>query len=340
MAGSKRTWAVIAPFFLDQDAHWLDDLIDDKTIDFKKVLRTRQDPNWHMAKGLTTGAGNWRRHIGQARRAFAIRPDGIVTSFPHLAMCAGLLKRLGLGRPRIIAYNYNLGAFHSGAKQRLARFAAAGIDRFVVHSPSEVESYAAYLNRPQEAFSFVPLQRGAPQVPRTEDTTSPFILAMGSAQRDYASLVEAVSARALPTVIVTRPDIIESLPKAPHLTYKTGLSRDACMALLARARLSVTPIANQTTASGQITFINAMQLGVPVIATRCPGTEGYVDHERTGLLTAPDDAKDLEAAITRLWDDAAARDALGRAALTEADTRFSDSAAAKQLHRFILELTP
>jgi glycosyltransferase involved in cell wall biosynthesis len=331
---------VIAPFFLDPEAHWLDDFIEDKTLVFTKILRTRQDPNWHMAKGLTTGLGNWRRHIGQAWRAFRSRPDGIVTSFPHLAMCAGLLKRLGVGRPRIVAYNYNLGAFHGGAKQAVARFAAAGIDRFAVHAPSEVESYAAYLGRAPEAFSFVPLQRGAPAVARAEDTAAPFILAMGSAQRDYATLVKAVEARALPTVIVTRPDIIERLPKAPHLTYKAGLSMDDCMALLARARLSVTPIANQTTASGQITFINAMQLGVPVIATRCPGSDGYIDHERTGLLTAPGDAADLEAAIVRLWEDAAARETLGQAALTEAEARFSDSAAARQLHRLIRELTP
>jgi glycosyltransferase involved in cell wall biosynthesis len=110
------------------------------------------------------------------------------------------------------------------------------------------------------------------------------------------------------------------------------------MALLARARLSVTPVANQTTASGQITFVNAMRLGVPVIATRCPGTEGYVEDGRTGLLVPPGDAAALAGAIGRLWDDARARETLSGAARAEAEASFSDEAAAAWLGAMIGEL--
>jgi hypothetical protein len=331
-------WAIVAPFFLGDGGHWLDDLIADGAIRFAKIPRRREDSGWRS--GRTWRGGDWTRHVDQAIRAYARRPEGIVTCFPQLAMCVALLKRLGPWKPRLIAYNYNLGGLPGGPRRRLARLAAPAVDLFVVHAPSEVAPYAAWLGVPESRVRFVPLQRGAPGLPRAEDRDAPFLLAMGSAHRDYATLIAALDRRPLPTVIVTRPDLAAALPPRPHVTVLSNLSQEDCMALLARARLSVTPVDNQATASGQITFVNAMRLGVPVIATRCPGTDGYVEDGRTGLLVPPGDADRLAAAIARLWDDAPARDALAAAARAEADARFSDEAAAARLHAMIAGLRP
>jgi glycosyltransferase involved in cell wall biosynthesis len=73
--------------------------------------------------------------------------------------------------------------------------------------------------------------------------------------------------------------------------------------LTQEARLSVVPIDNVETASGQITVVNAMFLRRPLIATRCNGTEDYVEHGLTGLLTEPRSRRDLADAIGSLWDD-------------------------------------
>lgn len=337
-ATGKALWTVAAFFFLDARSSWLDNLIDDENLIFRKVMPLRRSKSWHRKRTAWDGLKVWAGHMGQAARAFGHRPEGVVTAFPQLAMSAGLLKRLGPVKPHIVAYNFNLGSLSPGRRQKVARFIAPAIDAFVVHSPMEIGPYAAYLGVPESRFHFVPLQRGAPGIARDEDTESPFLLAMGSAHRDYETLIEAVDRLAIPTIIVTRPDAAAALPKSPHVTLKSDLSYEECLALLARARVSVTPVSNLETASGQITFINAMHMGVPVIATRCLGTEGYIEDGETGLLVPPFDAQVMQEAIAALWHDETRRAEIALRGREEADRRFTDAAAASALHAIIRQI--
>ncbi len=163
---------------------------------------------------------------------------------------------------------------------------------------------------------------------------------MGSAHRDYPTLIHAAERLNVPTVIVTRASDIASLPKSPHVTFRSGMTEQDCLELLARATICVTPIANMTTASGQITFINAMQLGVPVIATRCPGTEGYIKHGSDGLLVAPFSVDEMVYTIDQLWHDSTLRMQLAGTARIAARERFSDQAAANRLLEMIEAMPP
>ena len=325
-------WTIAAPFFGRRgDDRWLDDFVDDPSIAFRKQGPVGRVGDWHARRGRGTPVGEWIGFLGQARAAMSDDPDGIVTCFPQLAMCVALLKRLGRRKPRLIAYNYNLGGLPDGIRRRLARFVAREVDVYVVHAPCEVARYAAYLDVPPDRVRFVPLQRGRIAIARVEETDAPFLLAMGSAHRDYGTLIEAVEPLAIPVVIVTKTSEAAALPRSPHVTVHSNLSERECLELMSRARLSVTPVANLVTASGQVTFLNAMMLGVPVVATECPGTEGYVENGRTGLLVPPFDASAMRTAIAVLWDDPDRRAALAGAAQREAATRFSDEAAAAAL---------
>lgn len=338
-AQPTRRWTVVAAFFGQSNSRWLDDFIDDPSITFRKQPPVKRMENWHFSKASKTPVGAWFRHFKQARAAFADRPDGLVTCFPQLSMAAAAIKAFGRHKPRIIAYNYNLGGFPKGIKQWVSRSFARQIDIFVVHSPSEVRPYAEYLGVEEDRVRFVPLQRGQISEPRREDVDAPFVLSMGSAHRDYPSLIKAVDKIGVPTTIVTRPSDIDALPKSEYVTFLSRLSEAECMALLARARLSVTPVSNLTTASGQITFINAMQMGVPVIATSCPGTEGYITHDKTGRLVPPFDVDTLASEIKTLWDDEEMRQTLAIAATAESLNRFSDQAAANTLSGMINKLS-
>ena len=325
-------WCVIADFFEpNRDNVWLDDFIDHPALTFEKIAPGGTAENWHQRKGMTTGLAKWRRHFAHASRALASRPDGIVTCFPQLAMCVGLLQRLRGTRIPVIAHNFNVGVLNPGLKQRMARVAASRIDRFLVHSPLEIAPYADYLGVPEPRVRFAPLWRPAPVFERAENTEAPFILSMGSAQRDYPTLIRALEPLGLRTTIVTREDVIETLPRRDWITYRHGMTMEACLELLSAARLSVTPVSNMETASGQVTFLHAMRMGVPVIVTRCPGTEGYIEDGETGLLAEPGDAGDMGAKIASLWEDAPRREALSRRSRQVARERFSDEAAAAYL---------
>jgi glycosyltransferase involved in cell wall biosynthesis len=332
-----QRWHIAANFFTD-NSRWLDDFIDDERLSFTKIPAGWRD-NWHQ-RGKVTGVREWLAHFRHAWSAMRGRPDGVITCFPQLAICAGTLKALGFGRPRIVAHNFNLGEISSPLKRRLASWASRYIDRFLVHSPVEVERYARWLGLPADRFEFVPLQRGAVQIERNEETVEPFILAMGSAHRDYDTLIRAVVELGIRTVIVTRQDEIDRLPKPANVEFKTGLTETECLELLSRARLSVTPIGNMETASGQITFINAMQLGVPVLATRCPGADGYIEDGETGILLEPFAVGDMRMKIDAMWSDAGMRKRIADTGKKFANNCLSDEGAAETLLEILLSFHP
>lgn len=336
---SKQRWMIIAEFFRGQDDRWLDDFITDDSISLEKLplLGSRRD--WHSGASNVTPMAAWFSFLGHTLTAFRSKPVGVIACFPQLAICAAFWKRIGWIKPNIIAYNFNLGELRPGLRQHMVRAVSNQIDCYIVHSPKEVVSYAEYLRVPQSRVKFVPLQRGEIDVRREEETEAPFIVAMGSAHRDYWTLVQAVDRLALHTIIVTRASDIVRLPESPHVTYMSGMTEQECIELMARARICVTPIANMATASGQVTFINAMQVGVPVIATRSPGTEGYIEDGCNGILVEPFDVEDLASKIDLLWQDEYLRARLSNAAQTIAIERFSDQAAADKLIGIIRALT-
>jgi glycosyltransferase involved in cell wall biosynthesis len=54
-------------------------------------------------------------------------------------------------------------------------------------------------------------------------------------------------------------------------------------------------------------LVEAMALGVPVVACRCPGVDEIVEHERNGMLCEPGNPDDLAVAMLRMLTDAALR---------------------------------
>ncbi|KTB48357.1 glycosyltransferase family 4 protein [Dehalogenimonas alkenigignens] len=72
-------------------------------------------------------------------------------------------------------------------------------------------------------------------------------------------------------------------------------------------------------ATGQESFgivlLEAMALGKPIVASNIPGYAGVLTHEGEGLLVKPKNARDLASGISRLVEDKALREKLGRQGL-------------------------
>jgi glycosyltransferase involved in cell wall biosynthesis len=158
---------------------------------------------------------------------------------------------------------------------------------------------------------------------------------MGSAARDYRTLIEAVGKLKLKTIIVAAPHATDGLELPTNVQLLSKLSATECHNLAQRARINVVPIANDQTASGQVTVIEAMTLARPVIATRCIGTEDYIKDGETGILVPPRASEPLAEAINRLWNDASARSRLGAKARQYAREHFSDEAVGAHLTRIL-----
>jgi hypothetical protein len=344
---ARRRWVIAAPFFDRPDASWLHEFEPDR-IDAETVARNMPEDNWHD-RGGTASTGNWRGHLQQGnaawRRALTLdaegTPAGVMTLFPQLPVIVGLRRRLSRqgGRIPLIAWTFNLGELPAGPKRVLAKAGLREVDRFIVHSTFEVGPYADALGLPRERFVYMPLQRRELPVTEAENEAEPFVLAMGTAKRDYATLFAAVAPLGLRTVVVAGPSAVAGLDVPACVEVRSGLSMNECIALSQQARINVVPVDNERTASGQVTVITAMLCERPVVATRCPGTVDYLDDGETGVLVPPRDAGAMRAVLQELWQDPSRRRHLGTAGRQHALTHFSDAAIARRMADLLDEVS-
>lgn len=330
-------WTVAAPFFTggDEGDRWLDDLVDAPAHRFLKIpAAPSHGGDWHRRATRATPVGQWLRHWRQSARALD-RGEGVVTVFPQLALTAAIQRRIGRRDTPIVAWCFNVGRFPTGWKQRLASFLLRSIDMFVVHSRGEVALLRDRLMIDEARVCFVPLQRAAIPVLAEEQTEAPFALAMGSANRDYATLYEACRRTGLPLALVAARHALPAEQPPPNVTLHANLDPVACLRLAQQARLSIVPLADVAAASGQITMVEAMRMGRPLIVTDTIGSRDYVVDDATGLLVPPRDPAALAAAMQRLWDDAALRSRLSSGARRFAEDSLSDEAAAAALVRML-----
>jgi glycosyltransferase involved in cell wall biosynthesis len=295
-------------------------------------------PSFHQRSRAGSGFEDWMSIGKQATRAWNDSRGGVITTFPQLPFVIGLRRQLSFRRKPVLAWAFNFSMLYRGAKRAAAHTAFAAIDRFVVHSSAEISRYAEWLRLPAARFTFVHFQRALFPVEEDEDRLHPFVLAMGSARRDYETFFEAMRQSKLPTVVVAAPHAISGLVVPKNVEVRSALSPQECRVLAKRARVNVVPVANEETASGQTTVVEAMRMGRAVVATRCIGTADYMEEGVTGVLVKPRDVEGLRSAIERMWEDANLRARLGQNAQRFADDHCSDEAAGASLGRILDEL--
>jgi len=148
-----------------------------------------------------------------------------------------------------------------------------------------------------------------------------YVLAVGREGRDYATLIEVARLVGQPLTIVAsslwalRGGVVEDAGLPPNVTVRREfLSYTALRALYAGARLVVVPLHECPYAAGSTGLLEAMAMGRPVVVTRTQGLEDYLADSNTHRAVPPADAPALADAIRALWNDAAARAAMARAA--------------------------
>jgi glycosyltransferase involved in cell wall biosynthesis len=318
---------------------WLERLVPPGRHEFQYALwRGGDAQSWHhRASSRTTGA-QWAELWRHSGSAWEIKKGGIITNFPQIAATIGLRKRLAREDVPVVAWTFNLGRPYGGVKGILARAAFSRVDRFVVHSRRERRTYSDWLGVPEERFRFVALQRPMIAVTHREETDRPFLLSMGSANRDYRTFFRAVEALNIRTIVVAARHAVEGLRVPSCVELRSGLTLAQCHALAQQARVNVVPIDNDSTASGQVTVIEAMCQRRPVIATRSIGTEDYIQEGVTGLFVEPGSSEGMAEAIRKLWDDAALREELAKNAGEYAADHFSDEVAGRAFTQILDEV--
>lgn len=330
-------WAVAAPFFNQDDPEtlrWLDDYAARPGRSFLKVSQGSPEGNWHKRRRRTTTLRGWSTQFQQARRC--VDADGVITVFPPLAISVGLIQHLRRSAKPHIAWCFNLGGRPDGIRRALARLAARKITHLVVHSRAEIALVADYLDLPEHRVRFVPLQTVA-----FEDTFSTqeddYVVAMGSANRDYATFLAAMRATGLPAKLIAAPRLLDGLEIPANVQVINNVTLAESRRIASRARLCIVPIEKETVASGQVTLVDAAAMARCIIATRSIGTVDYIEDGVNGALVPPRDAEAMARTIRALWDDDATRRSMQVAAHDRALSDWSDAATSAILDDMLRE---
>ncbi|PZN93817.1 MAG: hypothetical protein DCF31_11370 [Alphaproteobacteria bacterium] len=324
---------VLHPSF-GHELQWIDDFAPEEAgFVFHKVAPPDvKEISWHERGAVTTGR-EWLNHFRYALNAVRFDFDVIVTNFPQLAFAVCFWKLLLRKHVKVVSWSFNLGSVSSTFKGRLAGLPLRAADLLIVHSQEEIGIYSAWLSLPKERFLFVPLQRGVVQVETYDTGDKPFLVSLGSAGRDYSTLFAAVAGQDQRVIVVAKPDVLAGLDVPSNVEVLNGLSLLECQSLASRAVAGVVPISNLDTASGQVSFLMLMALGVPVIVTDCPGSRDYLIDGHDALIVPPGDTDALRLAILKVWKNEDFRKRLAENSLLSWRERFSDEAAGVNLVR-------
>ncbi|MGB3136903.1 MAG: glycosyltransferase family 4 protein [Nodosilinea sp.] len=239
-----------------------------------------------------------------------------------------------------MAWLFNVGTCSTDLRRKLAQMSLGNIDRFVVHTRREIEIYSEWLGLPTERFEFLPYQVPNIPVEYEEDQAAPFITSLGSAHRDFSTLFEAVKQLNIRTVVATGKGAVEGLTVPDQVELPFGISKAECLQLAQQARLNIVPLQpkENITAAGQVTIVEAMMMGRPLIVTDFYGASDYIIHGETGWLVEPNSLASIIEAVDLLWHDDALRQKLGENARAYAQEHFSDPSAGRQLERILSEV--
>lgn len=335
-------WTVAAPFIhnLKTDGEWLVPYIPGDRHQFSITPRAKPLANWHTRSSSATDYQEWLVYLQQGKNAVKETDGGVVTVFPQLASAVGIQQRISRRRIPVVAWLFNVGTCPTGMRRWLAQASLQDIDRFVVHTRRECDIYSQWLGLPKERFEFLPYQVSDIPITHAENTTQPFVTAIGSAHRDFSTLFTAIAKLNFSTVIASGPRALAGLELPTCAQAPLGIVKADCLRLAQEACINVVPLLPnaRVTAAGQVTIVEAMRMGRVVIASRCNGIEDYIIHGETGLLVEPQSVEDLVQALDLLWNDQELRNRLGQNAMQYAAQHFSDEAAGRGLSKILDEL--
>lgn len=343
MVARKRRVLFVA-WFLRPDRTWLGEYLDPELYECGYIgLNIKPDITQKR-----TGAKKWLMYFRLAAKArwhmFFNHYDLVVTSFPQVGFAMSMMQWLFRDTTPHIVWLFNMGHAYQGATQRLSKRFLRSVSRFIVYSNQERIAYSKTLELPIERFVFTPLtiskitRQEYPGAREKYKLPEHFISALGSSSRDYAALFQAIADLPVHLVVVTHPYAVEGLQMPENVTLLQSISQYDYLSIIAESDICVIPVSNKETASGQMTFIQSLALETPCIATRCIGTEDYIEHGENALFVEMGDVEGLKQAIHQVSTDTALREKLVTQGLQYAQQYLFDDAGSRLLDKLYTEM--
>jgi glycosyltransferase involved in cell wall biosynthesis len=267
--------------------------------------------------------------------------DLVVSHHPYMTLWMAAALRGRRVRTPHIAFSFNHGnkRFFTGPLLWLARRVLPDVSLFNVYSTGERQLFNRLYNIPLDKLRFSHWAVQPPLIkhplPQELESFQPYVCAIGRNNRDFPTFREAVAGLPVNAVVVCSARDAQDLPPAPNLRVLSEISLDESMQVLAGSLISVVPLRDNSTGAGHMTFVHAMHLGIPQVATDVENTGDYFFHGVHGFRVPPQNPAALRDALARLLDDPALRERFGRNARDFAEQWLSEGAAARSAREVI-----
>lgn len=281
------------------------------------------------------------RHVRAALRASG-DVDTLFSDGEHVGIPLGIaLQAVGPSRPHLML-GHHITSRSKPLMLRLLRH--MGISRVLLHSRAQLSVAVERLGFPPHSAAFVPYYADARFWSPRVVPASHLIVSAGREHRDYATLVAAVEALPVRTVIaaasVYSPAARCRLPASvPFNVSMVAQSPTELRDLYAHADVVVVPLIPNDFQAGVTTVLEAMAMAKPVIVSGTQGQGDVVVDGETGVLVPPHNAAALRAQIRRLLDDPAERRRIGANAREAVLSRYDLPLYAAALHRHMVDIT-
>lgn len=244
--------------------------------------------------------------------------DIVISWSMRIGICYGLLNRVfkSSRSPKHIIYDFHIDLTRTDPRYRfrlkLLQMAIPGIDFFFVTSEAEKDIYFKKFAIGMEQMAFWPISPPR-YLLETSYPTKDYIFAYGNSDRDYDTLVDAVVDIPVKTVIVSRT-YMPSRALPAHVDLIREKSWNALLSLIASARIVVIPLLSYRIAAGQLTMMETLALGRPLIITKNMATTEYAVDGKTALFFEAGDVETLNHHIQYLLAHPDAAEKMGQTA--------------------------
>jgi glycosyltransferase involved in cell wall biosynthesis len=196
-------------------------------------------------------------------------------------------------------------ALHTGLFSRIFPYTIAGIH---VMTNWEIDYYSRKYRIPCWMFTYIPfpMMLQPSRLPENHAGSLNMVLASGRAACDWVTLFAAARGMSWRlTIVCSREDraMVDSLNQDGRATVMSEISADEHDLLLRNASVYALVLRERGASAGQVRLARAIEAGIPVVATRIHGLEGYLEDGITGLAVPTGDEGALRAAINRLLAD-------------------------------------
>ncbi len=252
--------------------------------------------------------------------------DLIVSWSLRMGMVYGLLNRIaGAKRGGLhVVQDFHINPLRHDPAYRLRlqwlRLARPGIGFYWCTSSEEEVLYARAFDIPRERIRFLPQAPpdrylAYPALPHLD-----YVFAYGNSDRSFETLIRACADMQIRVRILSqRYTPGASLPTNVEL-IRSRMPETEMMRLAAQARLIVIPLHDYRIAAGQLSMLEAMALGKPVVVTENVATKEYAIHGETALFYTAGDTNGLRHNIERLLESPQLAEEMGAKARTAVST--------------------